>query len=97
MQMTVANNIKITIPQTKSVWEYLKFVEERLCSANKSLTGTLMTELTIVKFDGSCNMQNRIIEMTYIAARSRTLGMIMDDTFLFQSILSSLSLEYGPV
>jgi len=56
MRMTVANNIKSTIPQTKSAREYLKFVEEHFCSADKSLTGTLMAEITTIKFDRSCSM-----------------------------------------
>ena len=41
MQMTIANNIKTTIPQTESAKEYLKFVEERFRFSNKSLIGTL--------------------------------------------------------
>ncbi|XP_059309954.1 uncharacterized protein LOC132061100 [Lycium ferocissimum] len=96
MRMTIANNIKSTIPQTESAREYLKFVEEHFRSANKSLTGTLMAELTTMKFDGSCSMQNHIIEMTNIAARLRTLGMKVDDSFLVQFILNSLPPEYGP-
>ena len=42
MRMTIANNIKTTIPQTESAKEYLRFVEERFRSADKSLAGTLM-------------------------------------------------------
>ncbi|XP_069143300.1 uncharacterized protein [Solanum lycopersicum] len=53
MQMTIANNFKSTVPQTESVTEYLKFVEKRFHSADKSLAGTLMAEFTIMKFDGS--------------------------------------------
>ncbi|XP_049368990.1 uncharacterized protein LOC125833884 [Solanum verrucosum] len=94
--MTVANNIKSAIPQTESAREYLKFVKERFRSADKSLVGALMVELTTMKFDGSCSMQNHIIEITNIAARLRTLGMKVDDTFLVQFILNSLPLEYGP-
>ncbi|XP_049370605.1 uncharacterized protein LOC125835516 [Solanum verrucosum] len=89
MRMIVANNIKSTIQQIESVREYLKFVEECFRS-------TLMAELTTMKFDGSRSMQNHIIEMTNIAARLRTLGMKVDDTFLVQFILNSFPLEYGP-
>ncbi|XP_060182128.1 uncharacterized protein LOC132611768 [Lycium barbarum] len=96
MRMIIANNIKSTIPQTESTREYLKFVEERFRSADKSLAGTLMAELTTMKFDGSRSMQNHIIEMTNIAARLRTLGMKVDDSFLVQFILNSLPHEYGP-
>ncbi|XP_060183218.1 uncharacterized protein LOC132613190 [Lycium barbarum] len=56
MRMTIANNIKSTIPQTESAREYLKFMEERFRSAEKSLAGTLMAELTTMKFDGSHSM-----------------------------------------
>ncbi|XP_060170873.1 uncharacterized protein LOC132601830 [Lycium barbarum] len=96
MRMTIANNIKSTIPQTESVREYLKFVEERFRSADKSLAGTLMAELTTINFYGSRSMQNHIIEMTNIAARLRTLGIKVDDSFLIQFILNSLPSEYGP-
>ena len=40
--MTIANNIKITIPQTESAKEYHRFVEECFCFADKSLAGILM-------------------------------------------------------
>ncbi|XP_075083097.1 uncharacterized protein LOC142166959 [Nicotiana tabacum] len=63
---------------------------------NKSLVGTLMAELTTMKFDGPRSMQNHIIEMTNIAARLQTLGMKVDDSFLVQFILNSLPPEYGP-
>nr|XP_016432340.1 PREDICTED: uncharacterized protein LOC107758998 [Nicotiana tabacum] len=46
MRMIISNNINSTIPQTESAREYLKFVEECFCSTDKSLTGTLMAELT---------------------------------------------------
>ncbi|XP_049364612.1 uncharacterized protein LOC125829439 [Solanum verrucosum] len=96
MRMTVANNIKSTIPQTESGREYLKFVKERFRSADKFLAGTLMAELTIMNFDRSHSMKNHIIEMTNITVRLQTLVMKVDDTFLVQFILNSLPLEYGP-
>ncbi|XP_019230131.1 PREDICTED: uncharacterized protein LOC109211085 [Nicotiana attenuata] len=83
-------------PYTKSAREYLKFVEERFPSVDKSLAGTLMAELTTMKFDRSRSMQNHIIEMTNIAVKLQTLGMKVDDSFLVQLILNSLPPEYGP-
>ncbi|KAH0730143.1 hypothetical protein KY289_001331 [Solanum tuberosum] len=44
-----------------------------------------------MKFDGSHNMQNHIIEMTNISSRLRTLGMKVDDTFLDKCDVSELS------
>ena len=68
LRMTIANNIKSTIPQTVSAKEFLKFVEERFRSAEKCLAGILMAKLTTIKYDGSKGMQDHIIEMTNIAA-----------------------------
>ncbi|KAL3524677.1 hypothetical protein ACH5RR_013049 [Cinchona calisaya] len=96
LRMTIANNIKTTIPQTESAKEYLKFVEECFRSADKSLAGTLMAQLTTIKFDWSRGMQEHIIEMSNIAASLKTLGMAMEDSFLVQFILNSLPPNYGP-
>ncbi|XP_019236491.1 PREDICTED: uncharacterized protein LOC109222002 [Nicotiana attenuata] len=96
MRMSIANNIKSTIPQKESAREYLKFMEECFRSADKSLTGTLMAELTTMKFDGSGSMQNHIIKMTNITTRLQTLGMKVDDSFLVQFIMNLLPPEYGP-
>ena len=96
MRMTIANNIKFTLPKSVITLKYLKFVEERFRSADKSLAGTLMAELTTMKYDGSRSMQQHVLDMTNIAARLKTLGMTVDDSFLVQFILNSLPQEYGP-
>ncbi|KAJ0112220.1 hypothetical protein Patl1_00343 [Pistacia atlantica] len=59
-RMTIANNIKTTIPQTKRAKEYLEFVEERFRSTDKSLAGILMAQPTTIKFDRSRRMQEHI-------------------------------------
>ena len=56
MLMTIANNIKSTLPETVTALEYLKFVEEHFRSADKSLAGTLMAELMTMKYDGLRSM-----------------------------------------
>ena len=57
MRMTIANNIKPTLPESVTALEYLKLIEEHFHSADKSLAGTLMAELTTMKYDGSRSMQ----------------------------------------
>ena len=52
MRMTIANNIKTTLPKTKNAKEFLSNVEDRFKTADKSLAGTLMAKLTTMKFDG---------------------------------------------
>jgi len=54
-----------------------------------------MSTLTTMKFDGSHTMHEHVIEMKDIAARLKTLGMAVNENFIVQFILNSLSSEYG--
>jgi len=69
MRMVVAHNIKTTLLKTDNAKEFMGLVGERSQIANKFLTRTLMSTLTIIKFDGSRTMHEHVIEMTNIAAR----------------------------
>ena len=51
MRITIANNIKTTLPKIDSAKEFLSNVEDRFKIANKSLVGTLMAKLTTMKFE----------------------------------------------
>ncbi|GKA36108.1 hypothetical protein Tco_0722599 [Tanacetum coccineum] len=97
MRMTIANNINSTLPGigNQNAKDFLKLVEEKFCSTDKALAGTLMAELTTMKFDGSKCMQQYVLDMTNTASRLKTLGMHLDDSFLMQLIMSSLPSEYG--
>ncbi|KAL5758997.1 hypothetical protein ACOSP7_021608 [Xanthoceras sorbifolium] len=84
--MSVANNIKSTLPKTESAKEFMNF----------SLAGTLMGTLTTMKFNGSRTMYEHVIKMTNIAAKLKSLGMNVDEKFLVQFIINSLPSEYSP-
>ena len=94
--MTIASNIKTGLPQAETAKEYLKNIETRFKTADKSLAGTLMAKLTTKKFDGMRSMHEHVFEMTNIATKLKTLGMNVDDSFLVQFILNSLPPQYGP-
>ncbi|XP_047268106.1 uncharacterized protein LOC124898510 [Capsicum annuum] len=96
MRMTIMGNIKTTLPKAESAKELLKLVEESSQTADRSLAGTLMGTLTTMKFDGSRTMHEHVIEITNLAARLKSLGMEVEQNFLVQFIINSLSSEYGP-
>ncbi|KAH7866788.1 hypothetical protein Vadar_024998 [Vaccinium darrowii] len=81
MKMTIANNIKTSLPQESTALEYLNAVEDRFKSADKSLAGTIMAELTTMKCDGSHGVQEHILNMANKAAKLATLGMKADESF----------------
>ena len=96
MQITIAKNIKTTLPKTNDAKKFLANVAERFKTANKSLTGTLMAKFTTMKFDGTRGIQKHVLKMTNLAAQLKTLGMNVDEFFLGQFILNSLPPQYGP-
>jgi len=82
MRMNITSNIKSTLPKIDNVREFMKFVEECSQTADKSLTRTLMSTLTTMKFDDSRTMHDHVIKMTNIATRLKSLEMAVDEGFL---------------
>ncbi|KAL5757171.1 hypothetical protein ACOSQ2_021917 [Xanthoceras sorbifolium] len=78
--MSVANNIKSTLPKTETAKQFMNFMEEHSQTADKSLAGTLM---------------EHVIEMTNITTKLKSLGMNVDNNFLVQFIINSLPSEYS--
>jgi len=79
--MSITSNIKSALPKTDSAKEFMKFVEERSQTTDKSLVGTLMSTLTTMEFDGSRTMHEHVIEMTNIATRLKFIGMAVDENY----------------
>ena len=73
MRMIVAGSIKTTLPKTNSAKEFMGLMGEHSQTSDKCLVRTLMSTLITMKFDGSCTMQEHVIEMTNIATRLKTL------------------------
>ena len=96
MRMTIASNIKTTLPTIDNVVEFLNNMEEYFHIVNKSLVGTLMANLTIIKFDSTLKIHEHILEMTNLTAKLKFLGMNIDEFFLVQFISNSLPSKYGP-
>nr|KYP57193.1 hypothetical protein KK1_003451 [Cajanus cajan] len=88
MRMIVADSIKTTLPKTENVKEFMGFVGERSQTTNKFFAETLMSTLTIMKFDGSRTMHEHVIEMINIAARLKSFGMAVNENFLGNVLLS---------
>ncbi|KAL5734208.1 hypothetical protein ACOSP7_032069 [Xanthoceras sorbifolium] len=80
--MSVANDIKSTLPKTKSAKEFMNFMEEHSQTTDKSLARTLIGTLTTMKFDGSRTIHEIVIEMTNIATKLKSLEMNVDENFL---------------
>ena len=54
-----------------------------------------MKELTTAQYDGTRGIQDHILNMADKAAKLKTLGMNVDESFLVQFILFPLSLAHS--
>ncbi|XP_074318051.1 uncharacterized protein LOC141654768 isoform X2 [Silene latifolia] len=77
MRMTMADNIKSSMPKTEKAREFMLKVKE--CSqsdlADKSIVGSLMSELSTKRFDWSQPIHDHVTHMSNLAAKLKTLGM----------------------
>ncbi|KAG7537080.1 hypothetical protein ISN44_As13g010020, partial [Arabidopsis suecica] len=73
LRMTIANNIKTSLPDADKAKAYLAAIEERFKTADKSLAGKLMADLTTMKYDGTRSMRDHCIEMTNLASKLKNL------------------------
>ncbi|XP_047953490.1 uncharacterized protein LOC125199548, partial [Salvia hispanica] len=96
IRMSVADNIKASLPATDVAKEYLQNVEDRFKTADKSLAGKLMKDLISMRYDGSRTMYEHVMDMNNIASKLGKLGLPVDKGFLVQFILTSLPPQYGP-
>ena len=90
IRLSVANNIKTTLLKTNNAKKFMKFVEERSQTTDKSIDRTLIAILTTTKFDGTRSMHDHVIEMTNIAARFKSLRMNVEENFFVQFFINSL-------
>ncbi|KAF8095136.1 hypothetical protein N665_0339s0007 [Sinapis alba] len=64
LRMTIASNIKTSLPVVEKAKAYLASIEERIKTAYKFLTGKLMENLTTMKYDGRRSMHEHCIGIT---------------------------------
>ncbi|XP_012829855.1 PREDICTED: uncharacterized protein LOC105951008 [Erythranthe guttata] len=70
------------LPEVDNAMELLTAIKERFKSADKSLAGTLMAELTTMKYGGDKGIQEHILNRTDKAAKLGALGMKVEESFL---------------
>ncbi|WVZ17437.1 hypothetical protein V8G54_010419 [Vigna mungo] len=97
MCMSMAENVKPSMPRTENAKEFMKMIKEYSQSdiIDKSIVGTLMSELTTKKFDWSQPIHEHVTGMANIAARLKSMGMEVNESFLVQFIMNSLPPEFG--
>lgn len=97
MRIMIADNIKPSMPKTENASEFMALIKEFSQSdlADKSIVGTLMSELTTKKFNWLCSMHDHVTSMTNLAAKLKSMGMDVNENFLVQFIMHSLPPDFG--
>ncbi|XP_026458888.1 uncharacterized protein LOC113359480 [Papaver somniferum] len=96
MRMHIDANIKESLLKPKNAKDFMEIVKERFKTADKSLAGKLMADLTTMKYNGVRSMHQHVIEIRSIAAKLTEMKLTVDENFLVQFILNSLPPQYAP-
>ncbi|KAL2318813.1 hypothetical protein Fmac_032689 [Flemingia macrophylla] len=97
MRLSMDENVKPSMPKTDNAREFMNILKEYSHSdiTDKSIVGTLMSELTTKKFDWSQPIHDHVTGMINLAARLKTMGMEVNESFLVQFIMNSLPPKFG--
>ncbi|KAL1222339.1 hypothetical protein V5N11_016034 [Cardamine amara subsp. amara] len=97
LRMTMAESIKPSMPKTEKAREFMVKIKEQSQSdlADKSIVGSLMSELTTKKFDWSEPIHDHVTHMSNLASKLTSMGMEVHEPFLVQFIINSLPIEYS--
>ena len=83
----MAENVKPSMPKTENAREFMMRIKEYSQSyiTNKSIVGTLMSELTTKKVDWSQPIHDHVTSMANLTARLKIMSMDMSESFWFNS------------
>ena len=97
MRMTIAENVKPSMPKTENAREFMMRIKEYSQSdiADKSIVGSLMSELTTKKFDWSQPIHDHVTSMANLAAKRKSMGMDVSESFLVQFIINLLPPKFS--
>uniref|UniRef100_A0A6N2L2G7 CCHC-type domain-containing protein n=1 Tax=Salix viminalis TaxID=40686 RepID=A0A6N2L2G7_SALVM len=97
LRMSMAESIKPSMPKTEKAREFILKIKAQSQSdvADKSIVGSLMSELTTKRFDWSQTIHEHVTHMSNLASRLTSMGMEVHESFLVQFIINSLPPEYG--
>ncbi|XP_010527746.1 PREDICTED: uncharacterized protein LOC104805040 [Tarenaya hassleriana] len=93
----MAESVKPSMPKTESAKEFMQKIKEYSQSdlVDKSIVGSLMSELTTKKFDWAHPIHDHVTNMSNMVAKLKAMGMDVNEIFLVQFIMNSLPVEFG--
>uniref|UniRef100_A0A6N2LRF5 Integrase catalytic domain-containing protein n=1 Tax=Salix viminalis TaxID=40686 RepID=A0A6N2LRF5_SALVM len=97
LRMSMAESVKPSMPKIEKAREFILKIKAQSQSdvADKSIVGSLMSELTTKRFDWSQTIHEHVTHMSNLASRLTSMGMEVHESFLVQFIINSLPQEYG--
>lgn len=93
----MTENVKALIFKTDNKREFMMKVKDysQLNIDNKSIVRSLMSELTIKKFDWLQPIHNHLTGQMNLVEKLKSLDMDVSESFLLQFIRNSLSSQFG--
>ncbi|GAV71395.1 UBN2 domain-containing protein [Cephalotus follicularis] len=95
MHMSMSEAIHGGVHEFETTKQFLESMKEKFVESEKVETGTLMTSLTNMYYDGNGNMCEHIMKTLDVVSKMKTIDVVISFYFLVHLALNSLPLQFG--
>ncbi|GAV84021.1 UBN2 domain-containing protein [Cephalotus follicularis] len=95
MCRTMSEAICGGVPESENASQFLESVKEKLVESEKAKSGTLMTSLTNMHYDGNGNVCEHNMKMFDMVSKLKSLDVVISNSFLVHLALNFLPLQFG--
>lgn len=95
MRKEINETVRGGIPKCDNAKELLDTIANNFKESGKAETGSQLTKLTSMKYDGSWSVREHMLKISNIALKLKDLEVPMTDEFLVHMALNSLPAQYG--
>jgi hypothetical protein len=91
---SIADAIRMAIPDCATAVEYLEKVKGQFTSSFKAYDATLAEQLITKKYTGG-GIREHILEMSHMANKLKTMDMPLPEPFIVQLVFKSIPKEFA--
>ena len=97
IKRSISEHLMSGLPETKNAKEFFDAVGVRYHVATKAKTGSLMSELTSIKYDSQYGVREYILILVFIKSKLKDLKVPIPDDFIVHQALNSLPSEFSKI
>ncbi|GAV82535.1 UBN2 domain-containing protein, partial [Cephalotus follicularis] len=97
MKRSISEHLLGGLPETNDAREFLAAVGERYQVSNNAEAGSLMSELTGLRYDGLGGVREHILRMVHLQSKLRARDIPLSDSYIVSHVLNSLPISFSQI